>query len=83
MLTEQATCPGRFILPAMNAHVTFKRITAAVAGLLFLVVGTLMLVGFGGLGQYRFGVRLTIALLVVTYGVIRIRSAFKSGSREP
>jgi uncharacterized membrane protein HdeD (DUF308 family) len=74
---------GISLPPTMNAHVTARRIIAAVAGMLFLVVGVLILIGFGGLGQYSFGVRFLMALLVLAYGVMRIIAAFKSGQREP
>jgi len=67
----------------MSAQMTLRRVLAAIAGVLFLVVGVLILIGFGGLGQYSSGLRLVMALLVLAYGVIRIRVAFKSAQPEP
>ena len=83
MPTTHRPGSGTYVQPAMNAPVTFRRVIASVAGMLFLVVGVLILVGFGGLGQYGFGVRLIVALLVISYGVMRVRTAFKSGRQEP
>ena len=63
----------------MSAEGTFRKVTAAVSGVLFLVLGGLLLVGFGGLAQYSFWVRALVAFAVVVYGVMRIRGAFRKG----
>ena len=61
----------------MGTDRVFQRVTAAVAGALFLVVAGLLTVGFGGLGAYPWWVRYGLAGLVVLYGLMRMRWAFR------
>ena len=62
---------------AMETDRVFQRVTAAVAGALFLVLAGLLAVGFGGLGAYPWWVRYGLAGLVVLYGLMRLRRAFR------
>ena len=66
----------------MNPDTTFRRVTQATAGVVFLLLGALLATGYGGLGQYRPFVRWTLAGVIVLYGVIRVRGAVVRRSDE-
>jgi hypothetical protein len=60
----------------LNGNSVVRRVTASFAGVLFLIVAGLLVVGFGGLGTYPLWLRLVLAGVVVVYGLIRLRGAF-------
>ena len=61
----------------MGSGSMIGRIMAALAGLLFLVLAVLLLVGFGSLAQYPLWMRLLLALLIAAYGVWRARRGWR------
>lgn len=61
----------------MGVDHAFQRLTAAIAGALFLVLAVLLAVGFGGLGTYPPWIRYGLAGLVVLYGLMRLKRAFR------
>jgi len=62
----------------MNPESILRRVTQATAGALFLVLGGMLLAGFGGLAQYGRAVRWPLAGVIVLYGFIRIWGAVRS-----
>lgn len=66
----------------MNPESTFRRVTAGLAGVLFLSLGVLVATGFGGFANYSAKVRWIVAGLIVLYGVIRLRGVLFRRSSE-
>lgn len=62
---------------SLEAEKFTDRLTAAVAGALFLAMAVLLLLGFKGMGFYPFVVRLVLALLLVGYGSWRVLHAWR------
>ena len=62
----------------MTGNSVVRRVTASFAGVLFLIVGGLLVAGFGGLKTYPLWLRMVLAGVVVVYGLIRLRGGFKS-----
>jgi hypothetical protein len=67
---------------SLEAERFTDRLTAAVAGVLFVTMAVLLILGFRGMGFYPLAVRLVLALLLVSYGAWRVVHAWRRAARR-
>jgi hypothetical protein len=62
----------------MDAGELLGKLSAIMAGSMFLVLAVLLWIGFAGLGQYPFALRLVFGFALLVYGFWRTRRLWRA-----